>query len=755
MRLRALLFATVALAGSGALAWHLAGAATDYVERGTERQVRTALEAAGQDWAAVTTDGLIVRLDGMAPDETSRFRATEIVRRVIDPARLDDRTQVARADPLAPPPFALELLRNEDEVSLIGLVPQGDGWEEIRDALAAGGVAADVTDMLETAKHPAPPDWRPSLEFALSVLADLPRAKISVQPGRVEVIAVAESAAARDTLAARLRAAAPDGMDLTLEISAPRPVIAPFAIAYALQDGQGRFEACSAPDTGALAEILTVARATGLQDEPDCAIGLGAPTPDWAAAVTAGLAALRDLDGGRFEISGTSAVLTGPDAADHATLNAAGAQLEAALPDVISLRTVAPPRMQAGADGADVYAPRFEATLAADGAVRLAGAVQDRASQAAVRSYAASVFGHDRVVDETVIDPNLPDGWPGRVLAGIDALAVTTEGRLTVGAAEVELDGWGISAGADMTAEQLLRTRAGPAEVDIRFDEAAARAAELAARPAREICADDIAAILDAGSIVFRAGSAEIDPASRGVIAAIADVLRSCPGAAFEVAGHTDSQGDPDDNQELSEARARAVRDALEAEDLPLIELGARGYGAERPVAENETAEGRRANRRIELTLAEPGALSEAEVDRGPDPEECAGEVADILGDGSSLRFAMGSSDFDPESVGLIAEIAEAMQACPGSAFRIGGHTDSQGPSEVNLRLSEERAQAVMAALVDEGLAEVTLSARGHGEDLPVADNDTPDGRARNRRIEISLVVPATGAPDEGRRGPQ
>jgi len=754
MRLRALLFATVALAGSGALAWHLAGAATAYVERGTVRQVRAALEAAGQDWARVAADGLIVQLEGVAPDETSRFRATEIVRRVIDPERLLDRTEVAAGDPLAPPPFALELLRNEGDVSLIGLVPHGDGWDEIRDALAAGGVATDVTDMLETAKHPAPPDWRPSLDFALKVLADLPRAKISVEPGRVEVMAVAESAPARDALETRLREAVPAGVALVLRISAPRPVITPFAVSYTLRDGVGRFTACSAPDEAARAEILAAARATGLAGPAECAIGLGAPTPRWPAAVAAGMAALRDLDGGRFEISGTTATLTGPDAVDHATLTAAGAGLEAALPEVVSLRTVAPPRTETGADGTRVYAPRFEAIRGTDGAVRLTGAVRDPASQAAIRSYAVAVFGHGRVEDATVIDTNLPDGWPVRVLAGIDALAVTTEGHLSVHADRLVLTGWGITEDADATAEELLGDRAGPARVDIRFDAEAAHAAARAARPAPEVCADDIAAILDAGSIVFRAGSAEIDPASRGVIAAIADVLRTCPGAAFEVGGHTDSQGDTETNQELSEDRARAVRDALAAEDLPLIELSARGYGPDRPVADNATPAGRLANRRIEITPVEPGAAA-AEDAAGPDPEDCAAEIDAILGDGSSVRFAMGSAEIDPESSGLIALIADAMQDCPGSTFRIGGHTDSQGPSEVNRRLSEERAEAVVAALGAAGLDQVTLSARGYGEEMPVADNETAEGRARNRRIEISLVPSATGAPDEGRVGPQ
>jgi OOP family OmpA-OmpF porin len=155
----------------------------------------------------------------------------------------------------------------------------------------------------------------------------------------------------------------------------------------------------------------------------------------------------------------------------------------------------------------------------------------------------------------------------------------------------------------------------GAVQVAVRFDAEAAAAAQAAARSRPEICAEEIGAILEDGSIQFAAGSAEIDPESSGLIAAIADVLRGCPGAHFEIGGHTDSQGRDEVNQRLSEERAEAVRDAIEAEAPPLIMLTARGYGSERPVADNETDEGRAANRRIEVTLVVPGNQATASAE--------------------------------------------------------------------------------------------------------------------------------------------
>lgn len=266
-----------------------------------------------------------------------------------------------------------------------------------------------------------------------------------------------------------------------------------------------------------------------------------------------------------------------------------------------------------------------------------------------------------------------------------------------------------------------------------------------------EICAEEIGAILSSGSINFRPGSTEIDPASRGVIAAIADVLRTCPGGEFEVAGHTDSQGRPEVNERLSTDRADAVREALEAQDLPLITFRARGYGARYPVADNESPDGRRANRRIELTLFKDAPEPDGPVARGDgagaagllDPESCASEVTELLGD-EQIAFASGASTISAESESVIGDLAETLKSCAPAAFEIGGHTDSIGRADLNQRISAERAEAVRAALEAAGVPDtVTLSSRGYGSENPVADNGTSEGRAANRRIELKLLAAA------------
>ncbi len=765
MRLRAVAFAVLAVSGVAASAWQIGLAGAGYFEERTADELRAILDEAGLDWAGIATDGLVVTLSGEAPDEGAHLRAVEVLHGRVGVRRLEDAITLAARPPSPPPAFALELLRNRDEVSLMGLVPGAESGARIHAALTAAGVGGDIADMLEIAEHPAPEGWDDSLTFGLDLLAAMPRARIVVEPGTVTVTGALADDGVRAATAAALAAAAPEGVVLNLDLSAPRPVIAPYRLEFALDADGGRFIACAAETEAEVAQILDAARALAPEsaDEGACMLGLGAPTGDWTEAVTLGLAALGELGGGQFALVDSHAHITAPAGVAPAALDALAAELAGALPAAYLLTVVAPEGGE-GAEGQAVYAPRFDAVLGADGQLELQGAVHDAVSQAAIQSYAAALFGHHRVSDAMVIDPRLPDGWPVRVLAGIQALAEVTEGRLEVTPDGITLSGRSIDAETDARVEAMLAAKAaGTAEVDVRYDaRAAARAAELA-RPAPERCAGEIGAILETEMIVFRPGSAVIDPVSSGVIAAIGDVLRECPGAAFEVGGHTDSSGNTDTNQRLSESRAAAVVAALRAEDLPLIDFHAAGHGADQPRADNATPEGRALNRRIEIVLHDPEAAAAARREAAlreviadgrilplPAGGACPAEIARILGE-EPIEFELGSARISPESADVIAAMAETLRDCgAGQTFEIAGHTDDRGPAEVNQRLSEERAAAVVAALTEAEIEGIEFIARGYGPDRPVAGNDTAEGRARNRRIEVALAPAQETEPETG-----
>jgi OmpA-OmpF porin, OOP family len=102
------------------------------------------------------------------------------------------------------------------------------------------------------------------------------------------------------------------------------------------------------------------------------------------------------------------------------------------------------------------------------------------------------------------------------------------------------------------------------------------------------------------------------------------------------------------------------------------------------------------------------------------------------------ILFDTGKSVIKPESAPSVAEIAKLLNADPGLKVFVVGHTDNVGSVESNLKLSQERAQAVLQSLVSEhGIAAARLRAYGCAQFAPVESNDSEEGRAKNRRVEI------------------
>lgn len=103
----------------------------------------------------------------------------------------------------------------------------------------------------------------------------------------------------------------------------------------------------------------------------------------------------------------------------------------------------------------------------------------------------------------------------------------------------------------------------------------------------------------------------------------------------------------------------------------------------------------------------------------------------------SEVNFAFDSDELRPEASITLDEVAHRLRENPELRIRIDGHTDAVGTAEYNLDLSQRRANSVKAYLVSQGIDERRMLATGYGLDRPVASNETPEGRAENRRVEI------------------
>lgn len=115
--------------------------------------------------------------------------------------------------------------------------------------------------------------------------------------------------------------------------------------------------------------------------------------------------------------------------------------------------------------------------------------------------------------------------------------------------------------------------------------------------------------------------------------------------------------------------------------------------------------------------------------------QACERSLASLLA-AEEIEFASASAVISARSAPLLDRLAKEARGCPGN-IRIEGHTDNIGRANFNLRLSDDRAAAVRAALIERGVPADRLQSEGFGATRPLADNHTAEGRAKNRRIEF------------------
>jgi len=264
---------------------------------------------------------------------------------------------------------------------------------------------------------------------------------------------------------------------------------------------------------------------------------------------------------------------------------------------------------------------------------------------------------------------------------------------------------------------------AGCAQTDTR-DEATEPVAEV------EVLRGDgtgiIASIGIVGASMFDFDSAELNDAGIATIEEYRSKLGPELTDAYMVVivGHTDSSGDPKYNVWLSRERAKSVADYLISTGLNENRVRTIGRGAKEPIASNDTREGRMQNRRVDiLVVAEVRALDTLIFPSVALFEPRSYELTD-----------RGSALLEKNRLSAIDLLSRA------SFIEIIGHTDDKGDERDNMSLSMLRAATVRDYLISKGHDASKMVTTGMGETSPVASNDTKEGRAKNRRVEILVL---------------
>ncbi len=622
MRRIALIFAITFFTVGAVVAWLIASSTISWVERSQKAELEQVFSAGGITWATPIADGFVVTLRGDTTRAAEQARAVKIAELIFGD-NLQDETTLTTAVTLetTPEPPFVEILKNGDDFSFLGRMPQGETTQVFARYVAALGGNATVSNVTEPIDN-APENWLPAFEFALRLAPLTEQSILNVSPGAVVLETVAVSANWQPGFEEMAENMRPEGVTLQVNISAPRPVISPYA--FVVDVANPGAATCTAQDELEANKIATkVEQLIGLG--VSCDVGLGAPSTRWREAVEAGINALAGLGGGRLAIIDADVTLSAPEGVPLQEFELITEVLQVALPDGFSLTAnaaEAPPRRVT----VEAQPVEFTATLDTDGNAVIEGAVKDTLTREVVMRFSEAKFGYGRVEDRMWLDAALPDGWQVRVFKLIEALALLNEGSATMTPEGLDIGG---DAGFENPEEELRTLLAGgyaPEDITLAVGYTAPVTGANGRGLDPRICVSRITKILSENSIVFAPSSAVISDPSMPTIEAIAALLTQCRDARIEIGGHTDSQGREEMNRALSQGRADAVLDALLAQNLLLGEISAKGYGESEPIADNASEAGRAANRRIEFKLLRD--MPEAAPESAPQAPVGAGQVA-------------------------------------------------------------------------------------------------------------------------------
>lgn len=578
--------------------WGLANwVKTRPIEADLAQRAGQAVASAGLEPGHVSVAGRDVSLTGQLYEEARRGAAVSAADAIFGVRRVG--ADELKAIPVASP-YAWSAVRDGAKVTLAGVVPNPSVRARIVAAAKAAVPGAEILDQMTYAAG-APSGFDAAAAFAISGLSGLTGGQASLAGLAYSVAGQAATLPAFMAIVDGVKKL-PPGMSLAAMNVAP-PLAKPYVWSLA-HDGRARTLKGFAPDIPAIAAAGLAAQAPSLTLVNDLKPGSGLPTGlDHKAATAFASMLLGKLKSGVATFADGVLSLVGEGySSDRVSVLAL---VNGALPGGLKLGAVdirdlglSPAELQAkaaaeAAAAAARAAEEAKARAAAEAAAAEAAAVRAKA-EAEARAQAAAAEKLAADIDSLTAwlrsllksgSVDVADGvlslqgeaYTPQLLAILDRLKGVLPGGLKLGTIDVK------DLGAPAGDAPRIKTEE-QAKVDVS-------------------CQREFSELLSRGKILFRTGSAQISEESGEILDALSRALRACASSEVEIAGHTDNVGDPDSNLDLSRRRARAVVDYLVKTGVAAAQLSSAGYGEARPIATNETAEGKARNRRIEFVV--------------------------------------------------------------------------------------------------------------------------------------------------------
>jgi outer membrane protein OmpA-like peptidoglycan-associated protein/osmotically-inducible protein OsmY len=715
------------------LGWLVVHWAQPRIEADLRMRVDEALSANGLEWGTVAFRGRDGVVQGKASDDAEQKRAVAFVQTIWGVRSVEDRTALIEEERN----YVWTAALRDNRLKLSGLVPNEQIRRVIIGAARATFPQREIQDLMKLARGVPDQDiWLGGVSFGLKQLAGLKGGgRVDLDGVGLVVEGEADDFGDYKAIKTALSTGLPTGIKLKADKVAP-PVVKPFAWSAKHIGHQVQLSG-HVPNDKARDTVFAAAKAafpnTAIIDRMQTA---GGEPKDWQGAATAAIGRLAELVEGSVETRDSQLLVSGT-AETEAAADAVKRSLKAGVPS--SFRVTE--QIKFRAPTLEKVHP-FTTAVAVEGdAILLTGYVPNDAARAAVVAAVRERLPGKRVEDRLALADGASEGWQGCAVAGIAGLGRLGNGRLTLSDRALSLTA--------ATEDDVLATAVpgdlrgavhGACDVNAKIAVTLPPEPSLTWRAARvgsEIILEGEVTDADAKAELLKAAG-QTFPGARVIdrMTAVSAPSKTWPRVAETavklLAKLTTGEAKLIGQQLMVTGEAE---DALAAGEVRRQLAGglARGYSGRDTITV-------RARPAPVVDAKASGGATQASV-RSPQQQEvdrCQQLLTNVARTGT-IHFDRASAELDPESLPTLKKLAEAAQQCSQFQIEIGGHTDTEGTPERNQRLSARRAQAVVDFLTKAGVAPNRLAAVGHGQDQPVASNDTPEDRAKNRRIEFKV----------------
>ncbi len=488
-------------------------------------------------------------------------------------------------------PFLWSVERKGNIVTLDGVIPSEAVKQQVAARAAQLSAGGTVVDRTRVARGGPPGDWSAAAIFGMDQLGKIAEGKAMLSDSKLSISGIGKL----DYSGAQVASAAtalPAGFPL-VQNTVTLPAVHPYVLTVTKSPLDVTLSGY-APSESAKAKLETLARAASISGQVVNRLQVAAGVPAGVNYSDAGdfmIAQLVRLKAGEARLVDADFTIKG-EAPDQVVYDAVTASLKGKIPGGVKL--------QSEQINIATVSPYLWNASRSPGQLTMGGYFPDEKAHTEIIDITRRRFAGDKVVDKMQLGNGAARNHVAAVTVALEQLSRFETGTISINDTSITVQGEALF---EIAAEQIRARIASALPQGWSGTSAVSVQPPLPAVP-NPACQALFVDLISAGRIYFETGKAVISGDSVGVLDRAISIASRCPEATIEVAGHTDADGNAASNQDLSERRANAVADyMIKTGALNAARLSAVGYGPTRPIAPNDTEEGKARNRRIEFVV--------------------------------------------------------------------------------------------------------------------------------------------------------